>query len=65
MLASMRTDATMPRLTFVEAGRLEWREVPCPRIEGPGQALVRPLAVTRCDLDLYIATGLYPIRGPL
>ncbi len=54
----------MRQLTFVEPGRLQWREVPTPQLEGRGQALVRPLAVTRCDLDLYIATGLYPIRGP-
>jgi len=63
-LAVMMPNPNMEQLTFVEAGCLEWREVPAPRLEGPGQALVRPLAVTRCDLDLYIATGLYPIRGP-
>lgn len=60
----MTTDPTMNQLTFVGPGQLEWREVATPVIEGAGQALVRPLAVTRCDLDLYIATGLYPIRGP-
>lgn len=54
----------MQQLTFVGPGRLEWQEVRAPRLEGPGEALVRPVAVTRCDLDLYIATGLYPIQGP-
>ena len=56
--------ATMRQLTFVNRGVLEWREVPAPSIEGPGEALVRPLAVTRCDLDLYIATGLFQMPGP-
>jgi len=56
--------ATMRQLTFVQRGTFEWREVEAPRIEGAGQALVRPLAVTRCDLDLYIATGLFPMPGP-
>ncbi len=54
----------MQQLTFVGPGQLEWREVPAARLQGAGEALVRPVAVTRCDLDLYIATGLYPIRGP-
>jgi threonine dehydrogenase-like Zn-dependent dehydrogenase len=60
----MTSNTSMQQLTFVEPGRLEWREVVTPRIEAREQALVRPLAITRCDLDLYIATGLYPIRGP-
>jgi alcohol dehydrogenase len=53
----------MQQLTFVEAGLVEWREVPAPRIEDPADALVRPLAVARCDLDLPMAAaGLFP--GP-
>jgi len=40
------------QLTFVRRGRLEWREVPDPKLEGPVEALVRPLAVARCDLDI-------------
>jgi threonine dehydrogenase-like Zn-dependent dehydrogenase len=55
---------TMQQLTFIEPGRLDWHEVPRPQLAGAGQALVRPMAVTRCDLDLYIATGLYPMAGP-
>ena len=55
---------TMRQLTFLKPGEFEWREVAAPLIEGPEQALVRPLAVTRCDLDLYIATGLFPMQGP-
>ena len=54
----------MRQLTFVEAGKLEWREAPAPQIEGADEALVRPIAVTRCDLDLYFATGAFPMQGP-
>jgi len=51
------TDASMQQFTFIKAHTFEWREVAAPKIEDAIQAIVRPLAVTRCDLDLYIATG--------
>jgi len=54
----------MRQLTFVEAGRLEWQEVPEPQLQGPGEAIVRPLAVARCDADLPIIRGLTPFRPP-
>ncbi len=47
----------MRQLYYLGPGRLEWREVAAPRLESGAEALVRPLAVTRCDLDLAIATG--------
>jgi threonine dehydrogenase-like Zn-dependent dehydrogenase len=51
------------QLTFVEAGRVEWREVPDPELSDPAGVLVRPLAVARCDIDVPMATeGLFP--GP-
>ena len=50
----------MRQLTFVEAGKLEWREVPDPQLEGDGEALVRPLAVATCDLDLALIRGSAP-----
>lgn len=54
----------MEQLTFIEPGRLEWHDVPMPQVETSTDAVVRPLAVARCDLDLYIATGLVPFPGP-
>lgn len=48
----------MQQLTLVEKGRIEWREVAEPRLSGPGEAIVRPLAVTRCDIDILYANGL-------
>src|SRR5258705_11099654 len=50
----------MEQLTLVEQGKIEWRDVPAPRLEDPGDALVRPLAVSRCDIDLPYVTGLLP-----
>jgi alcohol dehydrogenase len=54
----------MRQLTFVRSGVLEWWDVPQPRIQGAGEAIVRPLAVTRCDLDLLIANGDAGFEGP-
>lgn len=54
----------MRQLTFIKPGVLEWRDVPEPKLKADTDALVRPIAVARCDLDLYIATGLAPYRGP-
>lgn len=54
----------MRQLTFLKPGDLEWRDVPEPRVGGALEAVVRPLAVARCDLDLYIATGVIRYPGP-
>jgi len=54
----------MRQLTFVEAGKVEFQERPTPRIRSPAEALVRPLAVARCDLDFVFASGKAPVAGP-
>lgn len=54
----------MQELNFIEAGKLEWREAPEPRLEGDGEALVRPVAVATCDLDRVFVSGLAPAEGP-
>ncbi len=54
----------MEQLTLVEQGKIEWRDVPTPCLEGAGEALVRPLAVSRCDIDLPYASGLLPPPRP-
>ncbi|MDP9190028.1 MAG: alcohol dehydrogenase catalytic domain-containing protein [Actinomycetota bacterium] len=54
----------MRSLTFVEKGRLEWREADDPKLKGDGEALVRPLAVATCDLDLLIVRGMVPTEEP-
>jgi alcohol dehydrogenase len=55
----------MQQLTFVEPGTLEWWEVPEPRLQGDGEAIVRPLAVATCDLDKLVVRGLVPAADPL
>jgi threonine dehydrogenase-like Zn-dependent dehydrogenase len=54
----------MRELNFIEAGKLEWRDASDPRLEGDGEAIVRPLAVATCDLDKVIVHGLAPVQGP-
>jgi threonine dehydrogenase-like Zn-dependent dehydrogenase len=47
----------MRQLTFVGPEKLEWWDVPAPALQADTDALVRPVSVARCDLDLYIARG--------
>lgn len=47
----------MQQLTFVRPGVLEWWDVPAPRLDSDLAAIVRPLAVARCDLDLAMIYG--------
>jgi threonine dehydrogenase-like Zn-dependent dehydrogenase len=54
----------MRQLFFVEPGHAEWREAPDPKLEGPGEAIVRPLAVAACDLDAWVMRGTVPFEGP-
>ncbi|MEM6706585.1 MAG: alcohol dehydrogenase catalytic domain-containing protein [Acidobacteriota bacterium] len=54
----------MQQLQVLEAGRFAWVDAPAPRLSTDLSALVRPLAVARCDLDLHIATGASPMQGP-
>jgi len=43
---------------------LAWEAVETPQLMEPRDALVRPIAVARCDLDPAIALGLYPMPAP-
>jgi alcohol dehydrogenase len=54
----------MRQLTCTAPNAIDWRDVPEPRLEGDGEALVRPLAVARCDIDLFLTSGLFPLREP-
>jgi len=54
----------MRQLTYVSGNTIEWWDVPEPRLQDGRDALVRPLAVTRCDLDLIIAGGKSGLPGP-
>ena len=53
----------MRQLSFIEPGTVRWEDGPEPSLTDPGAALVRPLAVARCDLDIAMASfGIFP--GP-
>ena len=53
----------MRQLIYVAPGQVEWEEIPEPRLDDADGALVRPLAVARCDLDLpMVMAGTFP--GP-
>jgi threonine dehydrogenase-like Zn-dependent dehydrogenase len=52
----------MRQLTYEEVGRYAWREVPDPQITAPEQALVRPLTVACCDLDVAVCHGRLPLQ---
>ncbi len=54
----------MKQLTCTGPNAIEWRDVPEPRLQGDGEALIRPLAVARCDIDLFLTSGLFPAREP-
>jgi threonine dehydrogenase-like Zn-dependent dehydrogenase len=51
----------MRQLTFEAVGHYSWREAPDPEIAAPGQALVRPVAVACCDLDVGVSQGWLPV----
>jgi threonine dehydrogenase-like Zn-dependent dehydrogenase len=54
----------MRQLTFIKPGTFEWHDVPLPKLTADTDAIVKPVAVARCDLDLYIAAGVVPYPGP-
>jgi alcohol dehydrogenase len=53
----------MKALMFVAPGQLRFDEVDAPTVLEPGDALVRPLAATTCDLDHHVIDGRTPFSG--
>jgi threonine dehydrogenase-like Zn-dependent dehydrogenase len=51
----------MRQLMLDGADACSWRDVPDPTVTEPGQALVRPLAVACCDLDVWVSQGGLPM----
>lgn len=58
------TQGSIETLTFVETGKLEWRERASPRIQDACDVIVRPIAATTCDVDQMIIRGMTPMEGP-
>lgn len=55
----------MQELVLTAPGELAWKERPAPTIDGPGQALVRPLAVSTCDFDHLMVAGEMAMAMPV
>ena len=51
----------MKRLVFVGPGRLEWESTKKPQLQGPGEAIVQPIVMGRCDLDVLYLSGRMPL----
>ncbi|MFN2376076.1 MAG: zinc-binding dehydrogenase [Candidatus Binatia bacterium] len=54
----------MQQLACIEPGNVGWLPINEPTLLSPVEALVRPLAVARCDIDLFLASGLIPASAP-
>lgn len=53
----------MQRLLLDGPGALHWEDAAEPELT-PGAAIVRPIAVATCDLDVGVLQGVYPLEGP-
>ncbi len=51
----------MQQLIFERAGSYAWHEAAEPEIDAPEQAIVRPILVACCDLDVAVAEGRLPM----
>jgi len=51
----------MKQLTYIKMGKLEWWDVPEPKLQSPDDAIVRPIAASRCDGDCAYLHNPLPI----
>jgi threonine dehydrogenase-like Zn-dependent dehydrogenase len=54
----------MRQLILEGPGALRWVECAEPQLPSPEGAIVRPVAVATCDIDIGVLTGRYPLPGP-
>jgi threonine dehydrogenase-like Zn-dependent dehydrogenase len=54
----------MQRLMLDGTATVRWEEADDPVIAAADQAIVRPLAVATCDLDVGVLHGIFPLEGP-
>ena len=54
----------MQRLMLIGTGQVRWEEAAEPELTEPGGAIVTPVAVATCDLDVAVLGGRYPLAGP-
>jgi threonine dehydrogenase-like Zn-dependent dehydrogenase len=54
----------MQKLMLGGKAQVHWEEAEDPPPPGVGEALVRPVAIATCDLDVAVLRGRYPLAGP-
>ena len=54
----------MRQLILDGPGAVHWDDHAVPELTGPGAAVVRPIAVATCDLDIGVLRGRFPLTGP-
>ena len=54
----------MRQLMFDAPGTVRWEDAADPVIADPAAAIVRPIAVATCDIDVGALRGIYPMTGP-
>jgi threonine dehydrogenase-like Zn-dependent dehydrogenase len=55
----------MRQLNYIDTRNLEWHDVPQPSLVSDTAGLVRPLAMTTCDMDGGVISGIVRLRGPV
>ncbi len=54
----------MRQMVLVGPHEVRREEVAEPELAAPEQAIVRPIAVATCDLDVGVLAGAFPLEGP-
>ena len=54
----------MRRMVLDGPGAVRWEDAAEPTLAGGDQAVVRPVAVATCDLDVGVLQGRFPLAGP-
>jgi alcohol dehydrogenase len=54
----------MQQLVLDGPAAVRWEEAAEPALAGPAAAIVRPVAVATCDLDVAVLAGRFPLAGP-
>jgi alcohol dehydrogenase len=51
-------------MVLVGPHEVRWDDIDEPELRSPDQAVVRPIAVATCDLDVGVLAGAFPLEGP-
>jgi alcohol dehydrogenase len=57
-------EGAVRRLLLEGTAQVRWEETGEPALAGPDSAIVRPVAVATCDLDIAVLRGRFPLPGP-